>query len=243
MKKCHFLVLAGGVGSRFGLDIPKQFVELDGKPIIVYALKKIQVECISEITIVCIKDWIPYLEGAIKKYDIHNIKKIVPGGATVHQSIYTGLKAIEEYCESKDDIIVIHDAVRPLLPEKVILDSIDKAEKYGNGCASLKSNEGLVIKDDEMHGSTIADRYNIMRIQTPQAYNYGLIRDLYDKAFEEGREYPYADGICLSNGVPIYFSRSFSSNIKITTKPDLAFMRAMIQFSDDELMGEGGLRG
>ncbi len=239
MKKCHFIVLAGGVGSRFGSDIPKQFVELDGKPIIVYTLKNLQVECISEITIVCIKDWITYLEELIKKHNIQKIKKIVPGGATVHQSINMGLKAVEEYCKSKDDIIVIHDAVRPLLPEKVILDSIDKAEKYGNGCSALKSNEGLVIKDDEMHGSTIADRYNIMRIQTPQAYNYGLIRALYDKAFDEGKEYPYADGICLSNGVPIYFSKGFSSNTKITTKPDLAFMKAMIQFSDDELMGEG----
>ncbi len=77
-----------------------------------------------------------------------------------------------------------------------------------------------------------------MRIQTPQAYKFDLLKSLYDKAEEDGKEYPYADGICISNNIPIYFSKSFTANTKITTKPDIAFMKAMMQFSDEELMGE-----
>lgn len=237
MRDNYVLLLAGGTGSRFGADKPKQFVEVDGIPIIVYTLKKLQIDVVKHITVVCIEEWIPYLRELIEKYNIKNVKTIIPGGNSGHQSTYKGLLAISKYA-TDDDIVIIHDSVRPLVPEQVILDSIDKAEKYGNGCAALKSIEGLVVMDDDFHGSTLADRYNIMRIQTPQAYNFKLIKDLYDKANVEGKEYPYADGICLSNGVPIYFSKSFTANTKITTKPDIAFMKAMMQFSDDELMGE-----
>lgn len=236
-EKIHVLLLAGGSGTRFGSKIPKQFVEVDGVPIIIYTLRKFQMEAVSDITIVCIEAWIPHLKKLAEQYEIKNITQIIPGGDSVHQSIDCGLSMIGAYAAT-DDIVLIHDSVRPLLPEKIIMDAVTKALTYGNGCASLPTIEGLVIKDDELHGSTIADRYNIMRIQTPQAYRYGLLKHLYDKARAEGKEYPYADGICVSNGIPIYFSKSFTANTKITTRPDIAFMKAMMQFSDEELIGD-----
>lgn len=236
--KVHALLLAGGTGTRFGTDKPKQFVEVDGIPIIVYTLKKLQVDIIDDISIVCIEKWISYLKDLIEKYNIKKVMNIIPGGQSGHQSTYNGLNSIGITAE-KGDIVLIHDSVRPLVPEKVILDAIDKAKRYGTGCASLKSIEGLVIRDNDACGSTLADRYNIMRIQTPQAYSFDLIKTLYDKAALEGKEYPYADGICICNGIPIYFSKSFTANTKITTKPDIAFMKAMMQFTDNELMGDG----
>lgn len=232
------LLLAGGSGTRFGADIPKQFVKVDGIPIIVYTLRKLQLDIISGITIVCIKDWITYLQEIIKEYGINNIDNIVPGGDTSFESLMNGYNAIAPLMTDKD-IMVIHDAVRPLLPKQVIYDCVEKASKHGNGCACLKSIEGLVIKDNDDCGVEPADRYRVMRIQTPQAYRFDFFNLLLAKASEEGkRDFPYADGMCMYYKFPIYFSKSFTANTKITTKPDIAFMKAMMQFSDEELMGE-----
>ena len=237
MRKKHFLLLAGGVGLRFGTDIPKQFIEVDGVPIIIHTLRKLQYDVIDDITIVCVNSWIDRLKDLIESFKIQKVRKIIPGGDTGHQSIYNGLVSIGEI-SSGNDIVIIHDSVRPLVTKSSIVDSIEKAKRFGNGCASLKSVEGLVVKDNDEYGTRAADRYNIMRIQTPQAYKYALIKHIYDKASDEGVEYPYADGALLANGLPLYFSKSFTANIKITTKRDIAFMKAMMQFSEDELMGE-----
>lgn len=237
MSKNHFLLLAGGVGTRFGSTLPKQFVLVNNVPIIIHTLRKLQYDFIDDITIVCVENWIPHLENLIRDYKITKVRKIVCGGKTGHQSIYNGLLSVSDVSK-KDDIVIIHDSVRPLITKSSLVDAIDKAVKYGNGCAALKTIEGLVVKDNDLCGSRAADRYNIMRIQTPQAYNFSLIMDLYDRAKEKCVEYPYADGALLANGKTIYFSKSFTANIKITTKPDIAFMKAMMQFSEDELMGE-----
>ena len=234
----HFLLLAGGVGSRFGSNIPKQFVDVDQTPIIIFTLKKLQHSFIKDITIVCVEQWIPHLEKLLTEYKIKKVRKIVCGGETGHQSIYNGLLSISNVAK-QNDIVVIHDAVRPLITKVSILDAVDKAKIYGNGCASLKSIEGLVVKSNDFYGSIAADRYNIMRIQTPQAYRFGLIKKIYDSAKERGIEYPYADGALIANGIPVYFSKSFTANIKITTKPDIAFMKAMMNFTEEELMGDG----
>lgn len=235
--KINLILLAGGTGTRFGASIPKQFVEVESKPIIIYTLEKLRESKIDNIIIVCISDWIEHLHNLIQKFNINLNIRIIPGGNSAHSSIYKGLLEIEKN-SNNDDIVVIHDAVRPLVPAEIIDSAVDSAIKYGNGCASLKTIEGLVVKDDEIHGSIIADRYNIMRIQTPQAYNFRLLKKLYDNAAKEGKEYPYADGICLNNNVPIYFSKSFTANTKITTKSDIAIFKALLHFTDKELLGE-----
>lgn len=237
-SETRVLLLAGGVGSRFGATIPKQFVEVDGIPIIVYTLKKLQLDIISGITIVCIKEWIPYLKDLISKYDIKKVDNIVPGGDTGFISMRNGFSVISK--EMRDnDILIIHDAVRPLLPKQVVIDVVEKAIQYGNGCACLKSTEGLVLKDNDECGVEPADRYRVMRIQTPQAYRLDFFNTLLEKADAEGKnDFAYADGMCLYYHFPIYFSKSFTANTKITTKPDIALMKAMMKFSDEELMGE-----
>ena len=167
-NKTYVILLAGGYGTRFESAIPKQFVKMDGVPIIIYTLRKLQIDAISEITIVCVKKWIPYLEKLIDEFHIKKVSRIVPGGDTGFASTCNGFYALPDDV-SEDDIIIIHDSVRPLIPAAVIEDAIDKATKYGNGCASLKSVEGLVLRDNPLCGVKPANRYRVMRVQTPQA--------------------------------------------------------------------------
>lgn len=232
------ILLAGGSGTRFGANIPKQFVTVDDLPIIVYTLRKLQLDIVSGITIVCIKDWIPYLKDIIKEFKIEKIDSIVPGGDTSFESLMNGYNDIAPLMADKD-VMIIHDAVRPLLPKQVIFECVEKASIHGNACACLKSIEGLVLKDDDDCGVEPADRYRVMRIQTPQAYRFDFFNSLLAKAEKEGkRDFPYADGMCMYYKEPIYFAKSFTANTKITTKPDIAFFKAMLQFTDEELMGE-----
>ena len=231
------ILLAGGNGSRFGSDIPKQFVCVNDIPLIVYTLKKIQSMPIDNIVIVCIDSWKDFLIKLINQYGIQKVFSVVSGGETGHDSIYLGLIEAKRIA-SPDDIIIFHDAVRPLITRHCFEDTIDKASKYGAACASLKITEGRVIKENDDYGCKLADRFNTIRVQTPQAYKFGLISNLYSKAEGTNTKYPYADSACIMNNIPLYFSRSFVSNIKITTKSDLAFFSALMNFSDEELEGE-----
>lgn len=234
-NKNHLILLAGGSGTRFGANIPKQFVLVDGQPIIIHTLKKMMNDLIDDITIVCVEPYISYLRDELDKNNFDKKITIISGGKSGHQSIYLGLKEVNKH-SLPDDLVIIHDSVRPFITYDILKDAIETASKYGTGCASLPTIEGLVIKSNDLYGTSVADRYNIMRIQTPQAYRFSLIKGLYDEADSKGIEYPYADGICLSNNVPIYFSKSISANIKITTKSDIVFMKSFIHFTDKELM-------
>lgn len=236
--KCKVILLAGGTGSRFGADIPKQFVEVEGIPIVIHTLRRLQIEEISGIVVVCIKEWIEYLQEKIEEYDIRKVEKIVPGGTSAYDSIIKGYEAIDADMDN-DDVVLIHDSVRPLLPTVVIKDSISKAYKFGNGFASLKNIEGLVLMENEEYGIRPADRYHIMKVQTPQSLKCSLFRKLLQKASEEKKnDFSYTEALLEYYGEPIYFSKSLSGNIKITTRPDIAFFKAMLQFTDEELMGE-----
>lgn len=235
MKKI-VLLLAGGSGDRFGSNIPKQFVEVDGEPIIVHTLRKIENFNIDGIVIVCIKEWIGYLDELINKYSLKNILSVVSGGESGHKSIFLGLEEVKKYLPD-NGIVIIHDSVRPLITKSCFDDVIEKALVHKAACASLKSTEGIVIKDDEYHGSKLGDRYNTVRVQTPQAYDFKMIYRIYNDSLKKNQEYSYADAACILNGIPIYFSLSFITNIKITTKSDVALFKALKKFNDSELEG------
>lgn len=235
MKKIVIL-LAGGSGNRFGSNIPKQFIEVNGLPIIAHTIKRLESYDIDNIIIVCVSEWIEFTKEIVNKFNFKKVVSIIPGGQTGHDSIFNGLKETKKIA-SNDDIVIIHDSVRPLITELCILDVVQKAVEHKAACASLKSIEGLVLKDTEEYGTKIGDRYNIMRVQAPQAYNFGMLYNIYKQAEETNTKYPYADSACILNNVPIYFSHSFVANIKITTKSDIAFFKALLNFTDDELNG------
>lgn len=235
MKKI-VIILAGGQGSRFGTNIPKQFIEVEGMPILGHTLKRIESYDVDEIIIVCKTEWIEFTKNMISKYNFKKIYSVIPGGVCGHDSIFNGLTEARKIADN-NDIVIIHDSVRPLITNLCFLDTVNKAIMHKAACASLKSIEGLVLKTTDEYGEKSGDRNNIVRVQTPQAYNFEMIYNIYKKAEQIHVKYSYADSACILNNIPIYFSKSFVANIKITTKSDIAFFKALMNFSDEELNG------
>lgn len=234
--KANVIILAGGTGSRMKIDLPKQFIEVDGVPVIVDTIRNFQNNSrINSITVVCLKDWISYLQDLVAKHSLSKVINIVEGGATGHDSARNGVMSLSEMME-EDDIVVIHDAARPLISQVIINDMLDTAIKYGNACTAIPIHDTIIATDDQQSGNIQIARDKIMRVQTPQAYRYGTIYALYRRADEENRhDFIYANTMAVTYGTRIYFSIGSDCNIKLTTKEDLAYYKAMKQFSEEEL--------
>ena len=148
------LIFAGGTGHRMNSrSKPKQFLEMHGKPIIIYTIEHFEYhEGIEQIVVVCLKDWISELQGLIKRYGITKVRKIVPGGETGHDSIYLGLLAMKDIADA-DDIVLIHDGVRPLINRELISRNIMAVERYGNAITVEAARESVICSVD---GETIS---------------------------------------------------------------------------------------
>lgn len=234
--KANVIILAGGTGSRIKANLPKQFIEIDGVPVIVNTIRNFQDNSrINSITVVCLKDWIAYLQELTVKYHLNKVGNIVEGGATGHDSARIGVLSLSGEMDG-DDIVVIHDAARPLISQSIINDMLDTAIKNGNACTAIPIHDTIIVTDDQQSGDTQIDRNKIMRVQTPQAYRYGTIRALYQRADEENRhDFIYANTMAITYGIRIYFSIGSDCNIKLTTKEDLAYYKALKQFDEEEL--------
>lgn len=233
----HAIILAGGVGSRMKADKPKQFIEIDGVPVIVDTINNFERnESVTGITVVCLKEWIPYFEQLVKQYELTKVVSIVEGGATGHDSTRNGVFSLRDKL-SDDDFVIIHDAARPLIPQSIINKMLDKALVYGNACTAIQCHETVVLTDDQVSGDSELDRSRIMRVQTPQAYRYGLLYPLYRKAEEDNlHNFVYANTMAIHYHTRIYFSEGFDCNVKITTREDIAFYKALRQFDEEELV-------
>lgn len=229
-------ILAGGVGSRMGLGFPKQFLEVDGKPILIYTLNNFQINAqIDEILLVCNPEWIDHAKELIDKYQITKVKWIVPGGNTVHDSTRNGIFFLQDIAEP-DDYIIIHDAARPILPQLAINDVLKVAIEHGNASLAIPCYETVILTKDGISGTEDIDRSTIMRIQTPQAYKYDLIKRLYEQAeMDNIHDIVYADLVAIHYGERVFFSKGFTNNIKVTRPEDVPLFKSLIKFSDNQL--------
>lgn len=235
--KIHVIILAGGIGSRMQADRPKQFIEIDGVPVIVKTLSNFQRNNrITGITVVCLKDWIPYFKELAVNYELSKVVDVVEGGSTGHDSTRNGVFSLKGKL-AEDDLIVIHDAARPLVPQSIINKMLDKAVEHGNACTAIPIHETIILTDDQISGNSEIDRSKIMRVQTPQAYRFDLICPLYERAEADNlHNFIYANTMAIHYGTRIYFSDGFNSNVKITTKEDIAFYKALLQFDEEALV-------
>ena len=167
----YAVIIAGGSGHRMGQDIPKQFINVYDKPVLIYTLEGFQKHPqIDAIEVVCIDGWHDVLRAYAKQFNITKLRWIVSGGETGQESIRNGVYNLEGKV-SADDIIVIHDGIRPLVDAFVLTDVLLKAKKYGNAVTSLPYNEQIFIinKNDETTTTQYIPRETLRRVSTPQA--------------------------------------------------------------------------
>lgn len=226
------VIIAGGVGNRMGQDIPKQFIEVYDKPVLMYTLDSFQKHNkIDAIEIVCIDGWQDKVWEDAKRFGITKLKWIITGGNSAQESIRNGVFNLKDIC-GENDTIIIHDGVRPLVDEEVLSDVIDKCEQYGNAVTSLPYNEQIFIVDDEVSTVSYIPRETLRRVSTPQAYKYGKLNWAYHEAYEKQIGIfgsAYANTMMVELGERLYFAAGSDKNIKLTTNDDLELFKAYIK--------------
>lgn len=225
------IILAGGVGSRVGAGKPKQFIEVEGKPVIAYTIEKFQKhQCIDAIEIVCVKEYKAYLKEIVKRYDFNKVKWIVKGGDSFQKSVMSGVYHLKDRI-SEDDIVLIHYAASPFVEEDIITDAIEVCREKGN-CVSATPMFLLMGSNDDGKKSTKwIDRDKIMGLNSPQTFRYGYVKQLYDEAIQKkiiDTVEPHTTSLMYKMGRTIYFSKGNQTNIKITTKEDLGLFEGYV---------------
>lgn len=235
------LIIAGGTGQRMGAHIPKQFVLVDGKPVLFYTLDAFERHPkVDAIELVLIDGWQDDVNCWKTQYSITKLQWIVPGGATGQESIRNGVFGLEGKCAS-DDIVIIHDGIRPLVEPEVLDDVIEKAKEFGSGVTSMPYNEQIFLVDENDPSITrkFIPRETLRRVATPQAYRFGLLDEAYHEAFERkigiyGSS--YANTMMVELGHELHFAAGSDKNLKLTTPGDLEIFRAYL----DCRKGKGG---
>jgi 2-C-methyl-D-erythritol 4-phosphate cytidylyltransferase len=216
-----------------GLDVPKQFALVDDKPVIIYTLEAFETHpSIDSIGVVCIDGWHEILRDYAAMWGITKLDWVISGGASAQESIHNGVLHLDGLCQS-DDIVVIHDGIRPLVEKAVISDVLAMCTKYGNGVAALPYNEQIFQLDVEDPYSTVSyiPRDNLRRVATPQAYHYGILSERYREAFEKNigiGPSSYTNTMMVDLGERLYFATGSDKNIKLTTPDDLSLFRALL---------------
>ena len=230
------LIIAGGAGHRMGQDIPKQFINVYDKPVLIYTLEGFQKHPqIDAIEVVCIEGWHDVVRAYARQFGITKLQWIVSGGSTGQESIRNGVYHLEGKC-AEEDIIVIHDGIRPLVDETVLTDVILKAGQYGNAVSSLPYNEQIFIVDNEISTVQYIPRETLRRVVTPQAYRFGKLLWAYREAYAKEigiHGSAYTNTMMVELGERLYFAAGSDKNIKLTTKDDLEMFKAYLKSEKD----------
>lgn len=232
--KNYVILLAGGVGKRMGADIPKQFIEVNGKPIFVYTIENFQRNNqIEKIVVVCVKEWVEHLKNLIQEYRLTKVEWVIEGGCTGHDSIKNGVFFLKDKIAT-DDFIIVHDAVRPVLPQKAIDEVLRVAHENGNASSSIACHPTIVYTEDFESGISDVDREHIMLTASPQAYKYSLALKCYEQAERENRnDFTFTSSLLIHCGGRVYFAKGTTCNIKITCKEDLALFGALLNVPEE----------
>ena len=223
------LIIAGGVGARMHQDIPKQFITVNERPVIIYTLEAFEHHPeIDAIAVVCIEGWEHVLSAYAKQFNITKLKMIVPGGKNGQDSIRNGVYALEkEY--APDDFVLIHDAIRPMVSAEIISDCIRVANEYGCAITAIPCAEAMLETDDGFNATGVYPRDHLRRTQTPQAFRIGEICDLHRRALAAGITNSVAScTLKMEMGEPVYFSAGAEKNIKLTTVEDVEIFKALL---------------
>ena len=218
------VILAGGVGNRVGAGKPKQFIDILGKPVLVYTIEEFQKHPeIDAIEVVCIKSHIDYLKELVARYELTKVKWIAEGGSSFQESVLKGIRYLEDKVNG-DDLVLVHFGASPFVREDIITDAIKVAAVKGNAISTTPFYLLSGKKDDEEYSSTWIDRDTVVCMSSPHAFKYDVIKQVYDEGIRTGlidQVEPHTTTLMYKLGMKIYFSKGSQTNIKITTKEDL----------------------
>lgn len=241
------VLFAGGVGSRMNSkDLPKQFLKMHGKPIIIHTLENFEEHAqIDAIVVACVESWIGYLEDLVNQYNLKKVKKIVPGGKTGQMSIYQGLCAAKEVANGEKSVVLIHDGVRPLINEALISNNIKSVKEHGSAITSVVVKETVLMVQEEDPNCIdyIPERKNTRLARAPQSFWLDEILEAQRTVIQEGRD-DFIDSCSLMQymGKKLYLIDGPMENIKITTPDDFYTMRALLDAREDsQIYGLDGL--
>ena len=218
------VVLAGGTGTRVGANIPKQFIEVQGKPILAYTLDNFQNDDeIDMIEVVCHRDWVDEVRSICTKYKIDKLRWLTTGGETFQESTMNGIFNLKGKI-SPNDIVVVSFGVSPLCTQDIINDSIRIAREHGNAISAEDSALCTCIKDDEFSTTQNLIRETIKGFSNPWTFRFGEVVEVYEEAIRRGildELEPHTTSVYLALGKRLWFSKSSGYNFKITLKEDL----------------------
>ena len=230
------IIFAGGTGKRMNTKSrPEQFLELHGKPIIIYTIEHFsQHEDIDGIVIVCVKEWIDYCQNLVDKFNINKVKAIIPGGTTGMLSRFEGVKKAAELYE-QDTICLMHDGVRPLIDRDIISRNIDSVERYGSGVTVAPAIETIAVKGAENTVGEIIDRSSCQMAKAPQSFRLGDLLKAHQEAVSSGMTDCIDTAYLMQKfGYDLYTVEGSSENIKITTPTDYYIFRALMDIRENE---------
>lgn len=230
------IIFAGGTGKRMNTkSLPKQFLEVHGKPVIIYTLEQFENHPdIDRIVLVCLKSWIDYAKKLLMKFRITKVFEIVPGGATGQESIFHGLEATHYYSKDKKDIVLIHDGVRPIIDQETISKCLSCVQKNGNAITTTPAIETIFVNSKDGQVGEIFNRSKCAMARAPQCFYLQDIYDAHIKAQKENRD-DFIDSAMLMQhyGAKLYMVDGPVENIKITTPTDFYLFRALLDAKEN----------
>jgi 2-C-methyl-D-erythritol 4-phosphate cytidylyltransferase len=229
------LIFAGGTGRRMSTrQTPKQFLELHGKPVIIYTIEHFEDHPeVDRIVVVCLESWIEELRRQLRRYEIRKVTTIVPGGDSGHASIHNGLVAMQATA-ADDDLVLIHDGVRPLIDERLLSENIAAARAHGAAVTGEQVAESIVRVDDAGDIAEVPPRHEMYVAKAPQTFRWDVIHPLYEWAQEQGIATIDSAHLCSLRGVRPRVVTSTPQNIKITNPSDYYVFRALYEVRENE---------
>ncbi len=229
------LLTAAGSGTRMHQDIPKQFIHVDNKPVIIHTMEAFQLHpSIDAIIVVTIDSWASVLWAYAKQFNITKLKWVVPGGETGQESIFNGLSALKKECPDEDITVLVHDGNRPLISSEIISDSLVTFSKYGSACAVIPCTEVVFESDDGISSHVSTQRERLFRTQTPHTYRLDELYEAHLEAQRRGITTTAASCMLMKElGKETYFSKGSEENLKITTLDDLKIFKALLHTKQD----------
>ncbi len=224
------LIIAGGVGARMNQDIPKQFINVYDKPVIIYTLEAFQKHPnIDAIEVVCLDGWHDILRAYSKQFGITKLENIVSGGSVGQESIRNGLFDIATRHNDPDDIVLIHDAIRPMVSSDIISDNIRVCRQYGNAITVIPCTAAMLKTADGLVSDTTIPRDNLKSTQTPQTFFLQEIVEAHKEALKRGITNSIAScTMYIELGKPVYMSIGSEKNLKLTTSEDIEIFMALL---------------